>query len=150
MLALAAPRRPRLPQLFFLILAAFLMTSKVWSPQYVIWLTPLVVLARPRLWSYALWQAAEIGYFFAIWAYLITQVGDSGGSAPTCTSPPCWPGSARCCCSAAWWSRTSCGRTRTWSGRTAPTTPRAACSTGAPDRFTLRLRLRRMIELEEA
>jgi len=71
LLALAAPRRPRLPQLCFLMLAAFLMTNKVWSPQYVIWLVPLAVLARPRLWPYALWQLAEIGYFFGIWGYLI-------------------------------------------------------------------------------
>jgi uncharacterized membrane protein len=70
-LALAAPRRPRLPQLCFLVLAAFLMTNKVWSPQYVIWLVPLAVLARPRLWPYALWQLTEIGYFFGIWGYLI-------------------------------------------------------------------------------
>ena len=69
---LAAPRRPRLPQVFFLVLAVFLLANKVWSPQYVIWLVPLVVLARPRLWSFALWQVAEIGYFFAIWAYLVT------------------------------------------------------------------------------
>ena len=71
LLALAAPRRPRLPQLCFLMLAAFLVTNKVWSPQYVIWLVPLAVLARPRLWPYALWQLAEIGYFFGIWGYLI-------------------------------------------------------------------------------
>ena len=70
-LALAAPRRPRLPQLCFLVLAAFLMTNKVWSPQYVIWLVPLAVLARPRFWPYALWQLAEVGYFFGIWGYLI-------------------------------------------------------------------------------
>jgi Glycosyltransferase family 87 len=70
-LALAAPRRPRLPQLCFLMLAAFLITNKVWSPQYVIWLVPLAVLARPRLWPYALWQLAEVGYFFGIWGYLI-------------------------------------------------------------------------------
>jgi uncharacterized membrane protein len=82
MLTLAAPRRPRVPQLFFLILAVFLMTNKVWSPQYVIWLVPLVVLARPRLWSYALWQVAEVGYFFAIWAYLLTEVGGPGGIGP--------------------------------------------------------------------
>jgi len=73
LLALAAPRRPRLPQLCFLLLAAFLMTNKVWSPQYVIWLVPLAVLARPRLWPYLLWQLAEVAYFFGIWAYLIFQ-----------------------------------------------------------------------------
>jgi uncharacterized membrane protein len=70
-LALAAPRRPRLPQLCFLLLAAFLITNKVWSPQYVVWLVPLAVLARPRLWPYLLWQVAEVGYFFAIWGYLL-------------------------------------------------------------------------------
>jgi uncharacterized membrane protein len=70
-LALRAGRRPRLPQLFFLVLAAFLLTNKVWSPQYVIWLVPLAVLARPRFGAYALWQLAEIGYFLAIWWYLL-------------------------------------------------------------------------------
>jgi uncharacterized membrane protein len=72
LLALSAPRRPRVAQLFFLVLAIFLLSNKVWSPQYVIWLAPLVVLARPRLGGYLLWQLAEVGYFFGIWAYLIT------------------------------------------------------------------------------
>jgi len=81
-LILAAPRRPRLPQVLFLVLAVFLMTNKVWSPQYVIWLVPLVVLARPRIWSFALWQIAEVGYFFAIWAYLLTESGGPGGIGP--------------------------------------------------------------------
>ncbi len=76
-LALAAPRRPRLPQLCFLVLAAFLMTNKVWSPQYIIWLVPLAVLARPRLWPYLLWQLAEVAYFFGVWGYLIfVFIGD--------------------------------------------------------------------------
>jgi uncharacterized membrane protein len=73
-LALGARRRPRLAQLVFLTTAAFLLCNKVWSPQYVVWLVPLVVLARPRLPGYLLWQAAEVGYFYAIWAYLITVV----------------------------------------------------------------------------
>jgi Glycosyltransferase family 87 len=84
-LALATPRRPRVPQLFFLTIAAFLIVNKVWSPQYVIWLTPLVVLARPRLGGYLIWQAAEIAYFFGIWAYLITIVtgaATDGGIGP--------------------------------------------------------------------
>jgi uncharacterized membrane protein len=70
-LALAAPRRPRLVQLIFLTTAAFLISNKVWSPQYVVWLVPLVVLARPRWVGYVTWQIAEVGYFYAIWAYLI-------------------------------------------------------------------------------
>jgi uncharacterized membrane protein len=72
LLALAAPKRPRLAQLVFLTTAAFLLCNKVWSPQYVVWLVPLVVLARPRLPAYLVWQAAEVCYFYAIWAYLIT------------------------------------------------------------------------------
>jgi uncharacterized membrane protein len=70
-LALTSRRRPRLAQLIFLTTAAFLISSKVWSPQYVVWLVPLVVLARPRWGGYLLWQIAEVGYFYAIWAYLI-------------------------------------------------------------------------------
>jgi uncharacterized membrane protein len=77
-LALAAPRRPRLPQLCFLALAAFLMTNKVWSPQYVVWLVPLAVLARPRMWPYLLWQLAEVAYFFGIWGYLIFVYASEG------------------------------------------------------------------------
>jgi uncharacterized membrane protein len=80
LLALAAPSRPRLPQLIFLATAAFVLSSKVWSPQYVVWLVPLVVLARPRLLGYVLWQIAEVGYFYAIWAYLITVVAGPGTS----------------------------------------------------------------------
>jgi hypothetical protein len=84
-LALAAPRRPRVPQLYLLVVVAFLLFNKVWSPQYVIWLVPLVVLARPRLPAYVLWQLAEIAYFYGIWAYLITIIdgpGTPGGIGP--------------------------------------------------------------------
>jgi uncharacterized membrane protein len=77
-LILAAPRRPRVPQVFFLVLGVFLLCNKVWSPQYVIWLVPLVVLARPRVWAYVVWQVAEVTYFFAIWAYLITVAVGNG------------------------------------------------------------------------
>jgi uncharacterized membrane protein len=78
-LALAAPRRPRLPQLCFLVLAAFLILNKVWSPQYVIWLVPLAVLARPRIWAYVLWQLAEVGYFFGIWGYFVNLYQSPAG-----------------------------------------------------------------------
>jgi uncharacterized membrane protein len=81
-LALAAPRRPRLTQLCFLVLAAFLITNKVWSPQYVVWLVPLAVLARPRAGAYVLWQLAEIGYFVGIWSYLTFIYGAEGNKFP--------------------------------------------------------------------
>jgi uncharacterized membrane protein len=47
-IALTAPRRPRLAQLAFLLVAAFLLTNKVWSPQFSLWLVPLAVLALPH------------------------------------------------------------------------------------------------------
>jgi uncharacterized membrane protein len=58
-LALTAPRRPRVAQLAFLLVAGFLLLNKVWSPQYSLWLLPLAVLARPRWRSLLLWQATE-------------------------------------------------------------------------------------------
>jgi uncharacterized membrane protein len=45
---LTAPRRPRLAQVAFLIVALFLLTNKVWSPQFSLWLVPLAVLALPH------------------------------------------------------------------------------------------------------
>jgi uncharacterized membrane protein len=47
-MALSAPTRPRVAQLGFLVVAAFLLVNKVWSPQYSLWLVPLAVLAVPR------------------------------------------------------------------------------------------------------
>jgi uncharacterized membrane protein len=70
-LVLRAPRRPRVPQVMFLTLLAFLLTNKVWSPQFVIWILPLAVLARPRWRGFLGWQATEVLAFFAIWYYLI-------------------------------------------------------------------------------
>jgi uncharacterized membrane protein len=58
-LALAAPVRPRVAQLAFLLVAGFLLLNKVWSPQYSLWLLPLAVLARPKWRSLLLWQATE-------------------------------------------------------------------------------------------
>ncbi|WP_280832680.1 glycosyltransferase family 87 protein [Mycolicibacterium frederiksbergense] len=47
-IALTAPQRPRVAQLAFLMVAAFLLTNKVWSPQFSLWLVPLAVLALPH------------------------------------------------------------------------------------------------------
>ncbi|WP_369045973.1 glycosyltransferase family 87 protein [Sinomonas sp. P10A9] len=68
--ALHAPRRPRLAQLTFLIVAAFILTNKVYSPQYVLWLIPLLALARPRWRDFLLWMLAEALHWWAVWMYL--------------------------------------------------------------------------------
>ncbi len=69
-LILFAPERPRLIPMLFLVVAAFAVTNKVYSPQYVLWLVPLAALARPKWRDFLIWQAAEVMYFGAIWWYL--------------------------------------------------------------------------------
>ncbi|CAL9484663.1 hypothetical protein SUDANB70_03114 [Streptomyces sp. enrichment culture] len=82
-LALMAPRRPRFAQLAFLIVAAFILTNKVYSPQYVLWLVPLAALARPRWRDFLIWQACEVTYFLGIWMYLAyTTSGDAHKGLP--------------------------------------------------------------------
>jgi uncharacterized membrane protein len=66
-----APRRPRLPQVLFLTLVAFLLTNKVFSPQYSIWLLPLAVLARPRWKPFLAWQATEILVLFTRFYFFV-------------------------------------------------------------------------------
>lgn len=73
--ALKAPQRPRLAQLCFLVVALFLLTSKVWSQQFVLWLIPLAVLARPRWGAFLAWQAAELCYFGAFYAQMLNLSG---------------------------------------------------------------------------
>ncbi|PZS19648.1 MAG: hypothetical protein DLM57_03615 [Pseudonocardiales bacterium] len=63
-IGLRAPVKPRLAQLAFLVVLAFLLTTKVWSPQYSLWLVPLLALARPRWRLNLLWQFTEIAVWF--------------------------------------------------------------------------------------
>jgi uncharacterized membrane protein len=73
-LTLAAPVRPRVPQVAFLLVAGFLELNKVWSPQYGLWLLPLAVLARPRWRSLLLWGATEaLVWMTTMLNYLGTQ-----------------------------------------------------------------------------
>lgn len=77
-LGLRAPTKPRLAQLCFLVVAAFLLTNKVYSPQFVLWLIPLAALARPRWRDFLIWQTGEIIYFGAIWLYLAQMDNATG------------------------------------------------------------------------
>ncbi len=83
LLSLRAPKTPRFAQLGFLVVAAFLLVNKVYSPQYVLWLLPLAVLARPRWRDLLVWQAGELVYFLAVWTYLGGWLQEAaGGQAP--------------------------------------------------------------------
>ncbi|WP_190121263.1 glycosyltransferase family 87 protein [Streptomyces inusitatus] len=81
-LTLYAPRRPRFAQLAFLVVAAFILTNKVYSPQYVLWLIPLAALARPRWRDFLIWQACEVMYFLGIWMYLAYTTGEKHQGLP--------------------------------------------------------------------
>lgn len=58
-IGMSAPRRPRFAQLAFLIVSAFLLVNKVWSPQYSLWLIPLAVLAVPRWKPLLTWMVVD-------------------------------------------------------------------------------------------
>jgi uncharacterized membrane protein len=71
-----APRTPRVASTAFLVVAAFLLTNKVWSPQFVLWLIPLAVLARPRWGFFLIWQGVEIGYLMSVFRVTLGGPGD--------------------------------------------------------------------------
>jgi uncharacterized membrane protein len=64
------PHTPTIYQVLFLVLAAFTVTNKVYSPQYVLWLIPLAILARPNWRDFLIWQVGELVYFTGIWWFL--------------------------------------------------------------------------------
>jgi uncharacterized membrane protein len=78
-LGLSAPRRPRLAQLAFLTVLGFLLTTKVWSPQYSLWLVPLAALARPRWRLNLLWQFSEIAVWIGTLFLLLGYTDSSRG-----------------------------------------------------------------------
>ena len=71
LVCLLARRRPRLAQVVFLTVLAFVLTNKVYSPQYALWLLPLLVLARPRWRSFLVWQLTELALLITLYAHLI-------------------------------------------------------------------------------
>jgi len=70
---------PSLASVSFFVLASVMLASKVYSPQYVLWLTPLAVIAltnKKDLHAFWVWQATELIYHIAIWQHL-AQVTDA-------------------------------------------------------------------------
>jgi uncharacterized membrane protein len=71
---------PKLASIAFFIVAIFVTASKVYSPQYILWLTPLAILAmvdKKDRFDFWVWQFAELIYHFAIWQYLAEVSGAS-------------------------------------------------------------------------
>ena len=68
---------PTLAQISFILLAVVMIVSKVYSPQYVLWLTPLAILAlnKKSVHAFWIWQGGEIIYHIAIWQHLATVTG---------------------------------------------------------------------------
>ena len=70
-IALTAPRRPRVASLTFLVVAGFLLTNKVWSPQYSLWLVPLAVLAISRWKVLLVWMTVDAAVWYPRMQYFL-------------------------------------------------------------------------------
>ena len=69
---------PTLASISFIVLATVMVASKVYSPQYVLWLTPLAIIAltnKKDLAVFWMWQAGETIYHIAIWQHLASVTG---------------------------------------------------------------------------
>ena len=77
---------PTLASVAFFVLASVMLASKVYSPQYVLWLTPLAVIAlrnKKDLHAVWVWQATEMMYHLAIWQHLAQVTDAKFGLGPT-------------------------------------------------------------------
>ena len=73
---------PTLASVAFILMATVMVASKVYSPQYVLWLTPLAIIALTHakdLSAFWIWQGSEIVYHIAIWQHLALVTGATFG-----------------------------------------------------------------------
>lgn len=61
--------------LFTPVVAWFLLTNKVWSPQFDLWLVPLLVLTSRRTWPLAAFAVADIAVYWTEFWYLARRAG---------------------------------------------------------------------------
>ena len=72
----------KLAHVALFIMVAVMAVSKVYSPQYVLWLAPLAVIAlidKRDVAIFWFWQGAEVLYHVAIWQHLATVTGAKFG-----------------------------------------------------------------------
>lgn len=77
LIGLTTPQRPQLVPLLLLIVAAFMIFNKVYSPQFMIWLVPLIALAGLKLRDVLIWHGFQILHFWAIWMHLAARVSEA-------------------------------------------------------------------------
>jgi hypothetical protein len=80
---LRARREPGFPRwtLGFPILVLFLLTNKVYSPQFSLWLLPWFALAFPRLGWFAVFELADVAVFVTRFSWFGRYLGIDGGVA---------------------------------------------------------------------
>jgi uncharacterized membrane protein len=77
---------PTLASIAFIVMASVMVASKVYSPQFVLWLTPLAVIALTNtkdLHAFWLWQTTEVMYHVAIWQHIASVTDAKFGLGPT-------------------------------------------------------------------
>lgn len=82
-LALAAPRRPRLPALVLVLLVGVLLVAVSVPVQASLWLLPFAALAVPRWRDHLLWAGTEVVYATVTWLYLYAQSVPERGIRPS-------------------------------------------------------------------
>jgi len=79
---LKSPEIPTLASISIIFVTIFTIASKVYSPQYTLWLVPLGVIAMRREKDRAafwVWQGTELLYHVAVWQYLAAVSGTRFG-----------------------------------------------------------------------
>lgn len=73
-------RQPETPtwQMAFPLLVAFLLTNKVWSPQYGLWLLPWFALVAREVRPFLAYQASEVLVFMARFSFFPSPSGAEG------------------------------------------------------------------------
>lgn len=80
--AIKARRHPDFPRwtLGLPLLVAFLLTNKVYSPQYGLWLLPWFALALPRLWTFLAFSLTDVAVFVTRFTWFGRLQGAPGSS----------------------------------------------------------------------
>lgn len=78
--ALKVRREPDFPRWTFAfpLLALFLLTGKVYSPQFSLWLLPLFALVLPDVSLFLLFSIADVAVFLTRFSWFATYSGDEG------------------------------------------------------------------------